>query len=1001
MVEKCKPSYKNLNTIKSYSEQKYATVQWCQQNCENDEWLRQQVEQLRYLSPPAVRKRFDISKYLDEKHSYSCRGTVAENESQVIFDDSVIDVRHFDFRDLDNQVDKDKTDAVGENYNIDAEVDASGIITYNEDGTVKTGQGQVQMLRYCLPKTVDIYEKDPVYKDFGTMYKKDKKTREIINSYWYIAWNKDKPYYIRPDWLKNWKDGGIQSVARAQTFKAEYTGQLTSIDVKLAWNGSKTSDCGSPLYVQIWNTYVEYVDQSTWDSKAGKMKYKYLEWDKLDEEKKTLYTELKRPRWDYKDEKVLHKSGKWKGKPVQVAIKKNGKTVYVDKVERKWYKKKEGKYVRKVRKVHKPGHNKIKNKDKKTYYTDRYHPLAETVYTKVGETYPNITFDMPCMVEKDKYYAIVMFSPLSEWKHCPRWGGWGRNCRHDKAYDYGNAFMSKNNGKTWIIYGKDGRDSITDENGNKKVLDYKKGKWTPQDFAFECHVETEKYKDPSKTTKNHYSDKEHYLYLKPIYSNPIKSVGLTSECFGTEASKYGYWITFEVSTDGEVWNEIKNQGTLSISPDENGNQPRVLVVRAKLSRDPADQYKQQTPYIENITVTLHTELPKEMYARTSYYKPKTSPMLGANLWGRVFAPFTCEETVTCEAEIIQGTESNRHLSIISVNSLDEMLYQMLHDDDEENDDVLDNFKEEKIDIVTIVNTTFGEDRAKALTSNPKALDILAKYNIYIKPYKSDDGLSLYLLSFSAGVKEKEMVLTRTKTTEKDTDGQEVEVSWGDYEVGGIQIDDNVAYPILSLEGITSDSETGATGDSFSEMIDYTFDYENNILYFSKNVIEKELVEETLELKYNKVFISGLTSDEVGSRIDLETGLREDGLILDYFKETVSITEAMVTSRRVGLRVEPTDPIRSVKIYKYDMEEGDEPRELYEDYDYTLDLGTNELEFLVNSDDKVSTVLDIGDTLEIVYTPFLTDDSLAVGYFAKRTNVDKQVHIKNMYYEYKV
>ena len=58
MAEKCKASYKNLNRIQSFSEQRYATVQLMQQACMNDEWLKQQVERLSYLSPPAVRKTF-------------------------------------------------------------------------------------------------------------------------------------------------------------------------------------------------------------------------------------------------------------------------------------------------------------------------------------------------------------------------------------------------------------------------------------------------------------------------------------------------------------------------------------------------------------------------------------------------------------------------------------------------------------------------------------------------------------------------------------------------------------------------------------------------------------------------------------------------------------------------------------------------------------------------------------------------------------------------------
>ena len=36
-MSKCAANYKNLNRIKSYSEQGYATVQWAKQVCMNDE----------------------------------------------------------------------------------------------------------------------------------------------------------------------------------------------------------------------------------------------------------------------------------------------------------------------------------------------------------------------------------------------------------------------------------------------------------------------------------------------------------------------------------------------------------------------------------------------------------------------------------------------------------------------------------------------------------------------------------------------------------------------------------------------------------------------------------------------------------------------------------------------------------------------------------------------------------------------------------------------------
>ena len=72
MVENCPAEYKNLNEIQSFSEQMYPTVQWAEQNCKNDEWLKKKVEELEYLTPPAIRKRFSPI-LLDKMNSWGCK----------------------------------------------------------------------------------------------------------------------------------------------------------------------------------------------------------------------------------------------------------------------------------------------------------------------------------------------------------------------------------------------------------------------------------------------------------------------------------------------------------------------------------------------------------------------------------------------------------------------------------------------------------------------------------------------------------------------------------------------------------------------------------------------------------------------------------------------------------------------------------------------------------------------------------------------------------------
>ena len=1005
MGEKCNPTYKNLNTIQSYSEQKYATVQWCEQNCANDEWLRQQVELLRYLSPPAVRKNFDITQFLDEKKSYSCRGN---GEKQVIFDNTTRKTVVIDFRDIPNQIDEANTTARIVNDNPQAtttETTDDETLNFDSESNVVDDEENTQLLRCRLPSTVDTHEVDAEVKTFGTATPTTK-----LNSYWYVGWDKDKNYYISPNWLKQWKHCDIKSVARAQTFVAKYTGELEEISLALAWNGNQSASCGSPLYVQLWNTYKDYVPKSTWDNSKKQMVYNYKKYENLTADKRSIYANRKR----YSPYKVKKKYTSGKNKGQVVKKKKNGKWVTL--TETKWKEDKNGAYVRELTKVYRPGHNK---KGTNGYKSNIYNPLAEAEYTKVGEPFPTIKFKSPYTIKKGNHYAIVVFSPLSMWSHCPRWGGWGRNCKNDNAYSDGHAFISKNNGRNWSIYGKDGTDTLK---STGKAISYTKGKFTPQDFAFQCHVQTKKAETVDDGVR--YSEKPHYLYLKPIYCNPITSVKLSAECEGTERTDNRTFIDFEVSIDGVEWIPIDNLGTVEFTPDEYGNYSQMLLVRATLYRNADESYKSETPFIEKIELDITSTLPKTMYARTSFYKPVMTPMLKGNLWGRLYAPFKVDDTVTCKAEIIQGSDIVEHFKIISQDNLDETLYELLHDDNEDNDSIMNDLAETQSSISEILSKT-GDERANSLTTNYKVLEVLKNYNIYIKPHLSTDGLKLYLLSFSASNSTNDMISTRTSvhgatsnatfnSSDEENDDAETKLdspsdilysaedNTFDFKIGGVKFNDNVAYPILSFNGQPSAQEKGASVDSYTEGVDYTFDYENNILYLKRHTLDA-LMEETWEVTYNKIFVDNLTSEELGKYLDETTGLRDDGFVLDYHKEKIVVNSDHITSRRVKLRMEPTDPIRQVILYRKDNVTGDyeEGVELFEDTDFTFVIDTKELDFTIKTSDGVSTVLSLGDVLEIVYTPYLTDDSLAIGYYATRTNTDKQCYIDNVYFEYKV
>lgn len=910
MAEKCKASYKNLNRIQSFSEQRYATVQLMQQACMNDEWLKQQVERLSYLSPPAVRKTFSPI-LVDDAQSW---GYQVNSNNQVTFSSETKKVVFVDFTNS-KLIDEDKTTAEIEEYVVDEqEIDDSEI---DEDGQIPDSKDTSEKpikRRCCLHTEIEI-DKTKAKWDYST------KTSDGggANSAWYVGWNKSKPYYVRPDWIKNWKDREIPAVCRAQTFTSKSTGKLVSVDLKLEYNGTNYSNCGSPLYVQIWKTKRRFVPKTTWDTKKNTYHYIYIK-------------DPKNGKYD----KYKHYTKKSDG-----TYKRDDKN---------------GEYVHKREYIYWPD-------TKKSGITK---PLAEAVYSsnpsKSQGGFPNILFNKPCKVTKNHHYAIVLFSPLSEWKHCPRWAGWGRNCHRDQKYKGGDAFLSENNGRTWIRHGR-----------NDDKVDYKHGKKTPQDFAFKCHIRT---RDATTTPREVYTDETEYLYLKPIYANPIKSVFISGQDYGETKSQDKVHIQYQISTTGDDddWHTVSNTEYNLTKPSN------VIFVRAKLWRSTnmqsngTDSNDQETPYIENIRVELTTDLPEEMYVRTHYYYPPLpgETMLGANLWGRIYTPFTVEPTVDCTVEIIKEKQVQDHIKIITVDELDESLVDLVQDIDstENPEDLTEDEKYLKKLYKNIVNKNSSE-RVEYLNTNKDAITELKKHSIYIKPEQIEN--TYHKLSFAP-------VITGNKT---ETDNM----------IGGITLHNNVAYPIHDCK-LQPDGEEDVK--YYGEWYDFKFDYTTNELIFTKDRLD-EMPIGGLNITYNQVFIDGLTIDEVGVRKDPETGLIEEGLVLDYFKENIVVTRTEIETRRIPLRVKPVDPIRSVILNK----DTDSERTLVENHDYHLDIDTNELVFEVNNEDGKSSILNLDDDIEIVYTPYLEDIAISIGYHAKRTSKDKQVYIDGNYLEYKV
>lgn len=595
-----------------------------------------------------------------------------------------------------------------------------------------------------------------------------------------------------------------------------------------------------------------------------------------------------------------------------------------------------------------PQTNKVK---KETIYEPKgniYKPLAECIFSP-DKTIPgwySFVFNKPLKVNAGEHYAIVMFSPLTHPNHCPRIGGWGRNCTSVK-YDGGDAFVSEDNCRTWKRYGR-----------NDKSIPYKFGRYSPQDFAFQCRIR--------KDTNQRKTGSDFYLYFKPIFSNPITDFTIGGVIRGEtqgESDNQNIFLNLEYSIDGREWHNINNGATKYFLD----NHPRMLFLRVKMSTNVTDD----SPYVENLNVVLNTDPADDMYVRTHYYTPnKLTPMLGASHWGRVYAPFNVspnENEVKASVEIIENKVLTQNFHIVSVSEL----YRYL-DKEIDGEKILDESQ-------IVGDNITDDDRCEYLINNPSVLSALKNENIYIKPYTLDD--VKYYLSFDGGL---------------DSDENQL--------IAGLKFSNSPASPILSSKIHPLGTEMI---EAVGEWYDYIMDYDTDELIFYEKTIDGEnnevdllekLPDGILEVDYNPVFIQDLTNFEIGDRIDEETGLPEKGLILDYFKETILINTENVETRRVPLRVVPVDPIRSV-IFNKDSEN---EMELFEDIHYTVDYLSKELVFSIQDDINEKSILTENSTLEIVYTPNLDDVAISIGYRAHRKNVQGQCRIpQTRFVEYKV
>ena len=249
-----------------------------------------------------------------------------------------------------------------------------------------------------------------------------------------------------------------------------------------------------------------------------------------------------------------------------------------------------------------------------------------------------ITFDWGAKVEDNKHYAIVLRSPLNHQPNPYSIGGWNKHCNGD-VYKDGDAFMSTNNGYTWLKYGKDSN------------VGYHEGMYAPQDFAFQCHIRQE---------HEEYETGEYTIYTKPIHIEGIESITISCEDESRDGT-INYYAYNPLTEDWVLFNEYN---TVTFKDEQ---RPDVTIIKAVLSLTRTGN----APYIQTMNIHVHHQLFKKGMLRTLPYTPRTTGILSASTYSHVHCPYKVadrqKDIIT--VDIIQESINYTHADIIELTSI--------------------------------------------------------------------------------------------------------------------------------------------------------------------------------------------------------------------------------------------------------------------------------------------------------------------------------------------
>jgi hypothetical protein len=593
-------------------------------------------------------------------------------------------------------------------------------------------------------------------------------------------------------------------------------------------------------------------------------------------------------------------------------------------------------------------------------------------------------FNHPPLLNKGEKYAVVLRSGFTSSGQAYGLGGW-TDTKHEKSAflkEVTNTFHSRDNCQSWISL----NDWIQKE-GSTPIADALFGTTKPQLYSYKTLM---KPLDPNAQ----YEKGDYVVYWKPIHSNPIEKVQLVPTM-----ENYGNNVVWQVSINMIDWHTLyPPKWTLDFTKEGSFEQNTyTLYIRATIKAT-----TDYTPVIKGLKVIISTKKAEEAYLKTLFYNPRFTQPLSASLWSGLDTQIeTNSSDVVVEVDVIRNTTKTEYIPVKGDSltfSLEDypaqpLLDVIMHPPDggefeekrnegtvnawwESNNTGIEQIKARKHEINEIYKKIKDNTPEKDKNLNQTLKKALEQLNETLnkEQKKTEDNQQL---------DGEETLVKRLESFKKELEslGERIQV--------GCKRDCLMTICIETLKILERLENTKIEGKNnilppipgrkvvnpfLTEKRDYNVDYSKKEL-----VLVDSWGCGLLEVRYHPLWLRGIQPKEFPLKTDI-------------FQE-----EYQGTGREdvFTLKVVPLDPIRSLKTYNKTTKDWDL---LKEDEDYRVNYSKKKLQMLK---DTVKPNGDVKSNYQVIYTPYLVEDGLALAYRMYRGEFGHQAFVKGCYYQNRV